>query len=156
MANDNLSTYLNDHLAGSVGALEMIAYLREKQAERLDVEVLGRVESEIKDDHDLLERLMSRLGVSHSVVRRTAGWLSERAARLKLAVDDPHDGDLRVFEMLELISLGIEGKISLWKALSAAGVPDGTTNYDRLIDRARGQRLIVEAMHLNAARTALH
>jgi hypothetical protein len=39
---------------------------------------------------------------------------------LKLRFDDPNAGPLRLFESLEALSLGIEGKRSLWIALTAA------------------------------------
>ena len=64
-------------------------------------------------------------------------------------------------EELEMLALGIEGKLALWLALR-----HGTSNgvgprqellpeLDRLIERARSQREIVEAMRLKAAEAVL-
>lgn len=158
MATQHLSTYLNDHLGGAVAALEMIAHLRQAHPNRIDGDALDHVETEIREDRGLLESLMKRLGISHSASRRAAGWLAERASRLKLAVDDPSNGDLRAFETIELISLGIEGKISLWTTLSSVASTNPVLSgldYENLIARARGQRQAMEAMHVSAAREAL-
>jgi hypothetical protein len=101
---------------------------------------------------------MERLEITHSKVRRAAGWLAERMSRIKLAADDPQDGALRAFEMIEIVSLGIEGKISLWTSLAAISPVDpmlGAPGYDALIARAREQRRALEPLHQAAARTAL-
>lgn len=158
VATSHLSTYLNDHLAGSVSALEMLGRLREAYHDRFDTSVFERIESGIQEDRSLLERLMQRLGVSHSPVRQAAGWLAERAARLKLAIDDPSDGALRAFEMIELLSLGIEGRMSLWRSLSAIAADEQSLNdvdFEALIRRAREERERLEPLHAAAAREAL-
>lgn len=158
MTTSHLSTYLNDHLAGSVTALELLAHLQKVYPERSDLGVLERLQADISEDRTTLENLMSRLKVSNSPARRAAGWVAERAARLKLAVDDPRDGSLRAFETVELISLGIEGKISLWKSLSAIAQANPALNdvdFAKLIARAEKQREELEPLHLAAARDAL-
>ena len=49
-----------------------------------------------------------------------AGCLGERLTRLKLPLDDPSEGALYLFEALEVLSLGIEGKRGLWQALASS------------------------------------
>jgi hypothetical protein len=59
---------------------------------------------------------------------------------------------------LETLVLGIEGKLRLWQALSAASKRDrqlGALDYAWLIGRADDQRGRIEAMRLEAARSAL-
>ena len=85
-------------------------------------------------------------------------WLAEKFTQLKLRFDDPKAGALLLFESLEALSLGIEGKRSLWIALSAASetVPSlRIADYDRLQQRAQDQRDRVEALRVETARTAL-
>jgi hypothetical protein len=75
-----------------------------------------------------------------------------------LRLDDPARGALRLFEELEALSLGIEGKRSLWVALSAAAKDAPSLqllDYERLASRAEEQRSRVEAKRLEAARKAL-
>ena len=158
MVPDHLSTYLNDHLAGAVAALEMLPHVAEAHGDILDAEAIRRVEREVREDRSTLESLMQQLGVEHHPVRRAAGWLAERLTRLKMVADDPAGGTLRAFETIELISLGIEGKISLWMSLSAVAPGHSvlsTMNYSDLIARARNQRALLEPLHATAARAAL-
>ena len=58
-----LASYLNDHLAGSISALELIAYWGEAHKG----EPLGRffveTEREIKSDQEVLRDVMRTLGV---------------------------------------------------------------------------------------------
>ena len=101
---------------------------------------------------------MARLGVPTSAPRRAAAWLAEKLTELKLRLDDPAGGPLRLLETLEAVSVGIEGKRLLWLALAAAAesAPElRVTDYGRLERRAEEQRQRVEVLRPEAARTAL-
>lgn len=157
MTNHHLAAYLNDHLAGAVAALEMLQHLREAHAGSALAQVLMELQADIEADREELEALMARLGVAQSQPRKLAGWLGEKAAQLKLKLDD-RGGAMQLFESLEALSLGIEGKHNLWRALAAlaVGAPElGALNYERLIERAAAQRLQVEGERLRAAHAAL-
>ena len=58
--------------------------------------------------------------VAESRTRKATAWLTEKVTELKLRLDDPAGGALRLLEALEAVSLGIEGKRALWRALAAA------------------------------------
>jgi hypothetical protein len=65
---------------------------------------------------------------------------------------------LHELELLETLSLGIEGKKSLWMALQHVSANDPSTprmDYDRLIGRAQEQRAEVDARRLDVAWNAL-
>jgi hypothetical protein len=84
--------------------------------------------------------------------------LAEKMAELKLRIDDPQARTLRLFESLEALSLGIEGKRSLWHALKAVAEKSPSLriiDYERLIRRAQEQRDQVEALRIDTARKAL-
>lgn len=155
MAGRHLDVYLNDHLAGSMAALDILAAL-----ERVDdhQQWAEQIRSEVTADREELERLMQIAHVQPSAVRRAAGWASEKLAELKTRLDDRGDGSLHVMELLEVLSLGIEGKRSLWAALRAAAPYEPalrTFDYPRLINRAIQQRNVVEEHRLEAAQKAL-
>jgi hypothetical protein len=98
---------------------------------------------------------MDHLKISQSRVRKASGWLAEQAAELKFAMTDEN---FRRLERLEALALGIQGKLNLWRALAAATQLDtGMTrlNYGRLQERAMDQLSRVEALRVEAARTAL-
>jgi hypothetical protein len=158
MAYENLVTYLNDHLAGSVIALELMEHLERAHEGTPLAAFLAGLRAEVAADRDELERIIERLGARESLPRQAAAWFAEKVARLKLQLDTRAPGPMGLFEGLEVISLGIEGKHSLWRALSAVAgdVPAlQGVEYERLLERAAEQRRRVEAERLAAAGAAL-
>jgi hypothetical protein len=158
MANEHLATYLNDHLAGSVLALELLDHLEVAYADASLKVFFRQLNLDIAADRDDLQALMGRLHINESRTRKASAWLTEKMTYLKLRFDDPEAGALRLFESLEALSLGIEGKRSLWVALTAATETSPSlriVDYERLIQRAQNQRDRVEALRIDSARKAL-
>ena len=159
MADDYIATYLNDHLAGSVVAVELMENLETVYAGQPIADFIAKLRADIEVDIRELEDLMGQLQISESRTRKASAWLTEKFTQLKLRLDDPAHGDLRLFETLEALSLGIEGKRSLWLALSAAAELSPQlriANYQRLQQRAEEQRARVEDQRLELARKALN
>jgi hypothetical protein len=139
MANESLATYLNDHLAGSVVALELLEHLAEERAGTAEASTLANVHADILADREVLEAFMAQLGIADSQPRQATAWLTEKLSELKLHLDDPGHGALRRLEALEAVSLGIAGKQALWHALDAVAedVPSlAGLDYARLVRRA--------------------
>jgi hypothetical protein len=158
MTNESLATYLNDHLAGSVVALELLDHLQEDGAETAEASILANVHADIVADRQELEAFMEQRGIAVSEPRKATGWLIEKFTEVKLRFDDAGDGALRRLEALETISLGIAGKQALWQSLAAAAVDEpelGGLDYARLERRAETQREVVERLRLQAAKEAL-
>ena len=120
MAREHIATYLNDHLAGATGAVELLEHLEKEHADTEVGRLASELRADVEADRQTLQSLMERLEVAQSRTQKAAAWLGEKAAELKLRLDDPAGGSLRLFESLEVLSLGIEGKRSLWRALAAA------------------------------------
>lgn len=157
MANDALGTYLNDHLAGSVIALELLGRLETEVAGTPDVPVIASLRANIEEDRERLERLLDRLAIPESKPRQLTAWLTEKLAEVKLRVDDPGHGALLRLEALETVSLGIEGKRSLAHTLAAvAGDIPALAGFDAdlLARRAEDQRGVIETLRLQAAKDA--
>jgi hypothetical protein len=157
MADEQLATYLNDHLAGSVVAIELMEHLEKAYAGTAVARLVAGVRADVGADRAELEALMKRLGVSESRSRKATAWLTERAAERKLKLDDPSGGPLRLLEALEAVELGIDGKLALWRALAAAAEKVRElqgVDYDRLARRAEEQRDRLEPARLDAARAA--
>jgi hypothetical protein len=158
MSAKHLGTYLNDHLSGSVVALELLGHLEAAYAGTAICPFLAELKADIVVDRQELDRLMTRLRIASSPPRKAAAWLAEKVSELKLRLDDPAAGALRLLEGLEALSLGIEGKRGLWLALAAAGEDSVCLqgpDYIRLEQRAADQRRRVENMRLQAAKEAL-
>ena len=155
-ANSHLGSYLNDHLAGAVAALEVLDLIAADSAEPDLARFGAELRVPIAEDRRELETLMQHVGVVPSVTRRMAGWMSEKAAELKVRVDDPTRGTLRRFELLEIVSIGIDGKRALWAALQQVmGPGPQPLDYVRLLTRADEQRRAIEAHRLHWAKAAL-
>lgn len=157
-ASEALARYLNDHLAGSVAALEMLNHLIAERAGTADEAVLVALRGEIEASRETLEAVMAEMGVATSQPRQATAWLVGKLSELKLRLDDPDDGALRRLEGLEGLGIGIEGQRSLWRALEAAadGVPTlPRVDYAALARRAEEQRQTVETLRLRAAREVI-
>lgn len=153
MSKEYLTTYLNDHLMGASTAIEIVEQFA---SEATDLKsFLEELKADIEADRKEVIDLMARLDIPQSRVRKASGWLAEQVAEMKFAMEDD---SLRRLERLEAVSLGIQGKLSLWRALYAASKIDDRLqglDYERLTERARDQRDRVEALRIDAAKSAL-
>ena len=156
MSREHLATYLNDHLAGSLIAVQILEHL-ESEATDL-IQDLGALKAEIEADRRQLKELLDRLGISESRVRKVTSWITEQVTEAKFEADDESRGTLRRLERLESLALGIDGKSALWQALKAAAelAPElRQMDYEQLVQRAQQQRSRVEMLRVQAARVAL-
>ena len=158
MTNAYLATYLSDHLAGSVAALELLEDLETTYAGTALRDFFVELQTDIEADQKELQALMDRLQIVESRPRKLAAWLAEKSIALKVRLDDKANGPLRLIESLEAVGLGIHGKLALWEALRAAAeeLPRlrGMVDYERLARRAEEQRRRIEIVRLEAAKAA--
>lgn len=157
MANEHIATYLNDHLAGSVVALELLQHLESAHAGTPLEGFFAELRADIKADQHQLESLMSQLQIAESRARKATAWLTEKITEVKLLMDDPEGGALRLMEALEVLSLGIEGKRAMWRALATASerAPQlRGVDYELLTKRAEQQCERAEEVRLQAAKAA--
>jgi hypothetical protein len=153
----HLETYINDHLAGSVAALELLGHLISADAGTPRGKLFIELRQEIEQDQAVLRYLLEQLDFKENPLRKAVAWFSEKFARAKLSVEDPIGDKLARLEKLEALSLGIEGKRILWLALKviAEQAPAlQSMDLTKLEQRATEQRQRVEAIRLNAAREA--
>ncbi len=156
MSKKALGTYLNDHLAGSIMAVEMTERaIEEDRGTQLRAFLSGLV-NEIKADQDLLRGLLEKLDAKENPIKKAGAWLAEKAGRLKMG--DSGEVALGRLELLETLSLGIYGKLKLWLALEAVASRHaelGGLDYQKLQASARDQLDRIEVRRVEAAREAL-
>jgi hypothetical protein len=153
-----LTTYLNDHLAGSIAALEILDHLTDQVPGAKGDSSLAWLHDEIEQDQQILRQLLKRLGGSENPLRKAAAWLSEKIGEVKLRLDDAGDGEFEMLEGLETLCLGIQGKLALWRALAAVanGVAElQELDYAALEQRGTEQFERADALRLEAARAVL-
>jgi hypothetical protein len=153
-SDELLEVYLNDHLAGSAAGVELAAKLRDHNQGTELGNLMAALHRDISQDKVALEELMAALEVARHPVKEAAGWLLEKLSRLRLNPALTGGAELTRLLETEALSLGIEGKLAMWLALKEAASGDARlagTDFDRLIERARGQRGAVEPHRLAAA-----
>ena len=159
MANrEALDSYLNDHLAGSAAAVELVERIKannEGTPLAAYLEGLGR---EIEADRDTLGEVMERLGVVRSKPKQVVGKVMETLSRMRLNERVTGGPEITRLMELETLSLGIEGKVALWRSLNhVADSRPELAEFDvaSLIVQAVGQRSGLEPYRLEAAAGAL-
>ena len=152
-----LKIYLNDHLAGSVGGIELAKRCQSNNESSPLGDFLEDLLAKVRDSQNELERLMDSLGAPKDPLKQAAVWVAEKVGRLKLNGQLTGYSDLsRVLE-LEGLCLGVEGQLELWRALRHVSTTDdrlAILDYDSLIERAEGLREGLEQHRLEAAARA--
>lgn len=152
-----LGIYLNDHLAGSTVGLELAKRARGQNRNSAYGDFLDTLAEEIEEDRETLKGIMDDLGIRKDPAKVAAGWIGEKAGRLKLNGQLTGYSPLSRLVELEGLALGVTGKLALWKALRLADTEpalDGPA-LERLIERAERQQRGLEERRLTAAREAL-
>ena len=152
---EQLDSYLNEHLAGSVGALELIAHW----AKAHKGEPLGgfftEIEREIKSDQETLRNVMRSLGIEESKVRKAGAWAAEKVGRTRMIFAGDEPGSLGLVLTLEGLIMGVTGKKGMWGALTTLKMSrlDGY-NFEQLQRRAEQQVKRIEAERMSAVSQA--
>ncbi len=115
MENDKLASYLKDHMAGSVGAVDMLEHLIESYQDEPVGQFCRELQEKVKEDQPELKAIMDALDISDGSVRKAGAWVTEKVGRAKLKLE----GAGGLVQGLEALVLGITGKKLLWRALAA-------------------------------------
>ncbi|MBN1528911.1 MAG: hypothetical protein JW895_07615 [Thermoleophilaceae bacterium] len=158
MADKSLDVYLNDHLAGAMLGSDLAEQL-EKENEGTPLgDLMARLSREIEEDRQTLIDLMELLGTSRNPVKQATTWLAEKTSRVKFSGLTSGEAEVGTFMALETLTLGVEGKASLWRALKAVQAryePLRGMDLDALLERAEAQHDALEDERIAAAGRAL-
>lgn len=152
---NNLRTYLHDHLAGAQFATSLLADMARQTFDAEIARFASVLLREIEEDEKVAEKILSRLDAKPSMIKEASAWLAQKMGRAKFHLE----GDrFSIFEALELLSIGILGKLALWKALAEiSGEVDELQPEDfaALAERARDQHERVEQRRLALANSLI-
>ncbi|MGW5359009.1 hypothetical protein [Actinopolymorpha pittospori] len=147
-----LQIYLNDHLAGASGGVELLRRAARVHREDGMGPELSELAREVSEDRAALVQIMKDLGVPIRRHKVALGWLGEKVGRLKpngrLIARSPVSDVLEI----ELMRLGVEGKASCWRTLRV--LADGkldSTRLNSLIQRAAQQAERLEKLRMSTA-----
>jgi hypothetical protein len=149
-----LAIYLNDHLAGATGGVELARRMAVWYPVSGQQATLEGRRADIAQDRRALLDLMAVLGMPVRRYKVGVAWAAEKAARLKLNGSLISRSQLSNLEELEMLRLGVEGKAAGWRTLRELADTDGRLNratIDGLITRAREQADLLEELRVQAA-----
>ncbi len=153
-----LSVYLNDHLTGASGGVELFRRAAPTQADPAARSTLLAMADEVADDRQALLDLMHQLDVTPQQHRIALGWLAEKVGRLKPNGSLFSRTPLTDLVELEAMRLGVEGKLACWQALEVVAAYDDRIASGEILElEARAQRQLeeLETLRMNAAERAL-
>ncbi len=156
MAYHGLDVYLNDHLAGGTAGVNIARIAADEHRSDEHGAFFGEIASEIKTDYATLEQLIADLGVEKSATKTAAAEIGSKMMAPKFTSGD--DDELNAFVTLETLSIGVEGKICMWKALKTVQDAYPTLeqfDIDGLLARGESQRERLEAERQKMAPRAL-
>ena len=158
MADKAMDVYLNDHLAGAMFGSDLAEQIQAHSRGTALGEVIASLAAEIEEDRQTLIDLMQRMGTSKNPIKQATTWVAEKASRTKFSGLTSGEPEVGIFMALESLTLGVEGKASLWKVLKQ--VEDqydqlASINLDRLLNRAQAQHDTLESERLAASKRAL-
>ncbi len=155
---NGLDGYLNDHLAGSAAAVQLLERCLGRDPESELGHVLLALRDEIEEDRGVLERVVTSLGGTPNPLKRAGAIATELLASLRLSLPKLGAGSAEAsrLEEIEVLSLGIEGKRLLWRALAELGSDARLSEFDfaALARRASAQQDRLEPFRLQLAAAA--
>jgi hypothetical protein len=152
-----LRIYLQDHLAGATGGLELARRARGANEGTEYGAPLAKLADDIEADRRSLESLLDDLGFGADRAKNIGFWVAEKAGRLKL--NGRLTGYSPLSRMIELEGLitGVNGKRSLWLTLIdlSGEVPElDADRLRRLLERAEQQLETLHDLRARAGREA--
>jgi hypothetical protein len=145
-----LNTYLQDHLAGAQFAVSLLHDLTSQEVDAETAILAAKLLPEIEEDRTILERLVTGLGCEESAIKQAIAWFTQKAGRLKLSLGEP----VGIFEAMEVLALGVLGKLALWNALRAIQDAESLVarlDFETLCQRAEQQHAAIEQLRLRLA-----
>jgi len=112
--DNELTRYVNDHLAGSSGALLLVDEIASHHDDPEARQFFDSLKGKIEEDRATLDGLLKRIAEEPSALMKAAGGIAARVGGLKLMWEKVEPGKLGMFEALEMLTLGIQGKRLLW------------------------------------------
>lgn len=153
-----LAVYLNDHLAGATGGIDLFRWVAAEHRGTAAGQALDRLAGEVDQERRTLLELMQVLDVRVRHYKMAAGWLAEKVLRFTVHGGvRPRSGLSSVLE-LEALHLAVLGKCAVWRMLRLLAETDPRLDphqLDALLARALEQSRELEELRMTAVRESL-
>lgn len=150
----NLTSYLNDHLAGAEMAIEMLSSRQDRDPDPR----LQPVLEEIREERARLEQLMADMDLSSNPLKQAGAWVAEKASRVARDLSRVDQSAIAPLLEIEALQIGIAGKRALWVSLQVVVDQDdriAALDLDGLIARADAQSDVVQDVRRAVVREVL-
>ncbi|MCX2967851.1 MULTISPECIES: hypothetical protein [Streptomyces] len=149
-----LGVYLNDHLTGASGGVDLARRLAREHQRHPHGEPLAELAEAVAEDRAELVRTMRRLDVPVRRYKVAVGRLAEQVGRLKPNRALVRRSPLSSLLELEGMRLGTQGKAELWSTLLVLADDLGLDRrrLETLLDRAHEQADALDQLRLRTAR----
>ncbi len=137
-----LAIYLNDHLAAATAGRELARRAARSNRASSYGAFLERLADEIDEDRESLLAIMRALQFGANRLKVAGAWGAEKLGRLKLNGRLLGYSPLSRLLELEVLVLGVTGKLALWHTLESLKRDEtalGEFDLARLIERAGTQ-----------------
>lgn len=119
MQDENLLTYLNDHLGASVAGIELTHRCLSNNRNSELGKFLEHLLLVLREEQVRIRKLIRRLGGTESVAKKLGGWALEKVGRLKLNNALFRYSDLSRVVELETLLAGLQAQAGMWRAMEA-------------------------------------
>ena len=152
---EELSIYLNDHFGGATGGFELAKRAAGANEGNEYGAFLTELVEELEGERETLRALIEELGYSVDPLKAGAGWVAEKFGRLKLNGSLLSYSPLSRLIELEGLTIGVTGKLSMWRNLRASVGPSvKSADLDALIAQAESQLARLDPLRTSAAAEA--
>lgn len=146
-----LQIYLDDHVAVSVAAYELVGRMIRSGAHTDHIPLLTDVQAEIADDRRRTEDCLEALGARPSRAKLGLAWLAEKGGRLKLNGRILATSPLTPLVELEGLGLALEAHRALWRVLERHGPETDRDDFRARANRTERRMGEIEQLRLRAA-----
>lgn len=156
MSERELGIYVNDHLTGATSGLEL-AKRAAGNAEDVERAAVWRgIAEEISGEREILVRIRDTIGVGPNPVKYALAWTGEKLGRLKMNGHLVGKSELGQMLELEMLIVGVTGKLAMWRALERLGDPRlEEFDFEGLAEQAESQRRRLEQQRINLVPAAI-
>ena len=141
---DKLETYLNDHLTGSIVAIDLARRRASAQGDDEIGRFLRTFVTDVEQDQQTLRDVLEAVGGSARTSRELLGTATSWLDSLRGAINLP--GAPNLVRDLEILIMGVRGKELIWKALDGLGLVTDPP-LEILGTRAREQIAGLQTLH---------
>lgn len=151
-----LEIYLNDHLTGAAGGVELARRAASNATDPERAAMWRTIADEIAADREILTRVRDAVAARPNPVKYRLARLGERLGRLKMNGRLWRHSALGEFLELEMMLIGVTGKLALWNALEQVDDPRlRDFDFHELAERADAQRSRLEQFRVSLAPSVL-